>query len=148
MPLRIETLHLRVLWLLLLMVILAACSAVPVQTAIPVLTPSITLTPTDRYEVKARVDQKEPKPGQVVRMTGSLIKNGVYLNGIMMSGYWQQPDEDSPSQHCYELSIYQRGQCIIIVEGFPKDVFVPLQVKFIYNGLAFIAETGFTPRSE
>lgn len=138
----------RVVWLLVLVVMMAACSAPKDQTVIPLLTPTQTLISTDRYEVKAWVDKKEPQTGQVVGLTGSLIKNGVYLNGIMMSGYWQQPGEDAPSQHCYDMSTYQRGKCIIIVEGFPEDVFVPLQVEFIYHGSTFTAETGFTPRGK
>jgi hypothetical protein len=138
----------RVLWLLVLVVMMAACSPSQAQTAIPLLTPTPTPTPTDRYEVKAWVDKTHPQPGQVVGLTGSLIKNGVYLNGIMMSGYWQQPGEASPSQHCYDMSTYQRGKCIVIVEGFPEDVFVPLQIEFIYNGLTYIADTGFTPQGK
>ncbi len=132
--------------LALLLVLITACSVPDLQSPKPTLTQSITPVSSDSYEVRAWVDQTEPSPGQVVVLSGSLIKNGVYLNGLMMAGFWQAAGEESPSQHCYEFVNYQRGKCNIIVEGFPAGVFVPLTIEIKYQGMSFTAETGFTPR--
>jgi len=138
----------RVFWLTICLVFLSACSAVEKLPSPPIPSQSVTPTSTDTYEVKAWVDKTDPILGQDMLLSGSLIKNGVYLNGIMMSGYWQKPGEDAPTQHCYELVLYQRGKCNIIVEGFPDGIFVPLKIEIKYNGMSFTAETGFTPHSK
>lgn len=138
----------RARWLAFLLVFITACSTPQTQSAPATTSPTPMPTSVDRFEVKAWVNEPDPKFGQVVGLMGSLIKNGVYLNGIMMSGYWQQPGEDAPSLHCYDMATYQRGKCNIIVEGFPENEYVPLKIRFIYNDMLFTAETGFTPRSK
>lgn len=127
---------------------LAACSGKQTQLPPATILPTPVPTPADRFEVKAWVSESNPEPGKNVILSGSLIKNGVYLNGIMMSGYWQQPGENSPSLHCYEMTLYQRGRCNILVEGFSENVFVPLKIQFIYDNRLFTAETGFTPSTK
>lgn len=135
----------RARWLAFLLVFITACSTPQTQSAPATTSPTPMPTSVDRFEVKAWVNEPNPKLGQVLVLSGSLIKNGVYLNGLMMSGFWQETDEETPSQHCYEFVNYQRGKCNIIVEGFTEGEFVPLKIKIIYQGMSFTAETGFTP---
>ncbi len=133
------------------MILLASCSMAqkPAPTHSP-STPTVLMltTPakTDSYEVRAWVDKPEPVPGQMLVLSGSLIKNGVHLNGLMMGGFWQRSGEATASQHCYEFVNYQRGKCNIQVDDFPLDIYVPITIRIYYQGIPYTAETGFTPR--
>lgn len=136
-------------WLLCLAFLLVACAAqtqpaILLPTTLPVPTPTL----ADQYAVKAWVNLTEPNPAQNVVLNGNLNKNGVILTGITMEGIWQQPGDEKPTLHCHSLIIYQRGKCNIAAKDFPPDIYVPLTIHIHYAGMTFIAETGFTPRSD
>ena len=78
---------------------------------------------------------------QIVR--GSLIKNGVFLGGMVMRATWQ--DNSGPRQ-CDVLVIYQMGICYIDVKSFRPGQYVPINIEFTYLDQEFRGQTGFTPR--
>jgi hypothetical protein len=149
--------------LLVITLLLAGCAgtpapstaaAPPVDVAEPTTVPKETVprsaspTPEDVFEIVAWVNKPEPKLDEVVTVSGSLIKNGVYLGGIPMWAFW--PDEEGgPVPHdCVSSMAYQRGICMIYVKDYPVDVYVPVSIRIIYQDQIFTTETGFTPRSK
>jgi hypothetical protein len=90
------------------------------------------------------VDNATPGHGDVVNLSGSLIKNGVYLGGMMMQATWPDKDQERGIPNCNVLVIYQRGICIIETKDMPVGEFIPVTIKFVYNDQTFSAQTGFT----
>lgn len=98
----------------------------------------------DKYEVIAWVDNSTPAQGDVVNLSGSLVKNGIYLGGMMMQAVWPDKDQERGVPNCNVLVIYQRGICVIETEEMPVGEFIPVTIKFVYNDQTFRAQTGFT----
>lgn len=98
---------------------------------------------TDVFQVTAWVDNPSPKAGERINISGSLIKNGVYLGGMMMAAYWPDEDDDRLVD-CTIQVIYQRGICIVYADDFPVGEYTPVRVSFEYFGQTFTGETGFT----
>jgi hypothetical protein len=103
-------------------------------------------TSTDRFEVEAWVDKPAPARDERVTVSGSLIKNGVYLGGIMMQATWPEAAQERGVPNCYVLVIYQRGVCTIEAGSYPSGEFVPVTITFEYKGIQYSGQTGFTPR--
>jgi hypothetical protein len=98
----------------------------------------------DTFEVVAWVDNPTPASGEQVNLSGSLIKNKVYLGGMMMQATWPDKDQERGVPNCNVLVIYQRGICIIETKEMPVGEFIPVTIKFVYNDQTFSAQTGFT----
>lgn len=98
----------------------------------------------DTFKVVAWVDNPNPRQGEIVNLSGSLIKNGVYLGGMMMHAMWPDKDQERGVPNCKVLVIYQRGVCIIKTDDFASGELVPVTVKFVYNDQTYSGETGFT----
>jgi hypothetical protein len=132
--------------LLFVCLLLASCgtqtSTLPVKTA----TPTASATPSDKFEVYAWVDKPTPARNERVIISGSLIKNGVYLGGMAMTGIWPDSTLERGAPNCHVQVIYQRGICITEADKYPSGVYVPVTVKFEYRGGTYTAETGFTPQ--
>jgi hypothetical protein len=130
--------------ILLMISILAACTPTASTPAVPrggIETPAP--TSSDVFQVTAWVDNPYPKAGERINISGSLIKNGVYLGGMMMSGFW--PDEkDDRLPDCHIQVIYQRGICIAYADNFPVGEPITVKVSFDYFGQTFSGETSFT----
>lgn len=155
----------RVLYLLIIFLLLAGCNSLassqePVipttdlaavsnpapEGAQPQALPEATPTPEDVFEIYAWVNKPEPKPGEVVTVSGSLIKNGVYLGGVPMWTFWPDENGGNVPHNCVSYMAYQRGLCMIEVKDYPVDVYVPVSIKIYYQDMVFTTETGFTPR--
>jgi hypothetical protein len=109
---------------------------------------SSTPSPTSQYtyEVKAWVNKPNPSKEDLVTVYGSLLKNGVYLGGMMMQATWPDPDQERGTPNCNVLVIYQTGVCTISAGKYEPGRFVPVQIYFDYDGAVFTGETGFTPK--
>lgn len=116
--------------------------ASPTPSTAPLSSP----TPGDVFEVEAWVDNPTPARDERITASGSLIKNGVYLGGMMMRGTWPEEDQERGVPNCFVLVIYQRGVCTIEVKDYPSGVYVPITVSFEYNSKTYTGQTGFTPR--
>jgi hypothetical protein len=101
-------------------------------------------TPT--FEVIAWVDDPNPKLGSRVMLYGSLIKDGVYLGGMVMRATWLDENQERGVPNCSVQVIYGSGVCIVETEGFQPDVFVPITITFDYHGQTYRGQIGFTPR--
>lgn len=113
-----------------------------------VFQPDASPTPEDVFEIYAWVNKPEPKPGEVVTVSGSLIKNGVYLGGVPMWTFWPDEKGGNVPHNCVSYMAYQRGLCMIEVKDYPADVFVPISIKIYYQDMVFTTETGFTPQED
>ena len=109
---------------------------------------SATPTPADHYEIFASVDRPEPTLDEVVTVSGSLTKNGVYLGSIPMWMFWPEEGGAPGQNECVSQMAYQRGICNIYAKGYPVDVYVPIKIRVTYDGMVFSTETGFTPRAK
>jgi hypothetical protein len=114
----------------------------------PVIPASSTLSPTskDTFQVYAWVDKPNPAQDDRVILSGSLIKNGVYLGGMTMQATWPDEAQERGVPNCFVQVIYQRGVCTIDASRYPPDVYVPITVTFGYRDQIYIGHTGFTPR--
>jgi hypothetical protein len=130
--------------------LLVACSApagaatTPQAAASPAANQGAAEDQEDQFEVIAWVDNPTPALGERVNLSGSLIKNGVYLGGMMMQATWPDQDQERGVPNCNVLVIYQRGVCIIETEGFTAGEYVPVTVKFVYKDQTYTGQTGFT----
>ncbi len=137
-------------YLVVVLSILSGCSSKPGDTPTPQAAPSPTSDQAfaeqqeDTFEVVAWVDNPTPAKGEIVNLSGSLIKNGVYLGGMMMYATWPDKDQERGVPNCKVLVIYQRGVCMIKTDDFTSGEYVPVKVKFIYNDRSYSGETGFT----
>lgn len=136
---------------LLTWLVLGGCSQQTVAPSTPEAFPSSQPGPLaaaaqeDQFEVIAWVDNETPAQGERVNLSGSLLKNGVFLGGMMMQAYWPDENLDEGMPNCNVLVIYQRGVCIIETGDFPVGDFVSITVEFEYNGKTHTGQTGFTP---
>ncbi|MDD5468822.1 MAG: hypothetical protein PHS96_13550 [Anaerolineales bacterium] len=142
----------RNLILILSIILLSAClpsASAPSGSPTP-SNPQVIPTPSfargDTFEVEAWVDNPEPAQGERVMLSGSLIKNGVYLGGFMMQATWPDETHQRGVPNCTVLVIYQRGVCPIDTSSLPRGVFVPITIKFEYSGATYGGQTGFTPQ--
>lgn len=92
------------------------------------------------------VDNPEPVGDQRVLVSGSLIKNGVHLNGPMMATWATEKAYERGVPDCLVSINYQRSICSLQPKDFPSGIYVPVKVVINYNGLIFTGETGFTPQ--
>jgi hypothetical protein len=129
---------------------LTACASPRVEAPVPTPASQIQLLPAvdspanqDVFEVEAWVDNPTPSAGERINISGSLKKNGVYVGGMMMSGFWPDEDDDRLPD-CHIQVIYQRGICIVYADNFPVGEYTPVRVSFDYFGQTFSGETGFT----
>jgi hypothetical protein len=102
-------------------------------------------TSENSFEVEAWVDNPAPAHGTRVILVGSLIKNSVYLSGIMMQATWPDKTQERGVPNCYVLVTYGRGVCTIDASSLPPGVFVPITITFEYDGVTYVGQTGFTP---
>lgn len=136
----------QVILLILAGLCLVACSE---RTPPPASLPTqavISPTSTDVFEIVAWVDKPNPARDERVTISGSLIKNGIYLGGIMMQAYWPREGQERGVPNCYVQAIYQRGICTAEASDYPPGVYVPVTVIYNYEGVIYTAETGFTPQ--
>lgn len=127
-----------------------ACTAPPPATPsaeAQLAAPSAQASPTlaGNFEVDVWVDNAAPSRGQRVTVSGSLIKNGVRLGGIMMDATWPDATRERGAGRCYVQVIYGAGVCAIEAADMLPDVFVPVTVTFDYGGVTYTGHTGFTP---
>ena len=142
----------RTLYTIALILILAGCSSKATSATIdPTPTREVEVVPTagtfeDVFEVKAWVDNPNPERDDQILLSGSLIKNGTYLGGMMMTASWPDEGQERGVPNCKVLVIYARGVCAIDVSNFPSGVTVPITVSFPYAGHFYLGTTSFTPR--
>lgn len=110
------------------------------------VTPTLSPTSTDTFQVDAWVDDPAPSREARVILSGSLIKDGIYLGGIMMRATWPDETDRRGSPNCYVMVLYQRGLCTFDASNFPPGEFVSIQISFEYQGKTFYGQTGFTPK--
>lgn len=141
--------------LLIACALLAACASIP-----PAASPTGTVGATagvpaapdsspefvDHFQVEAWVNDPTPDRDDRVIVSGSLIKNGVYLGGMMMQATWPDETQQHGEPNCNVLVIYQRGVCVIEAGQFPPGEFVPVHISFLYQDVIYSADTGFTPK--
>ena len=138
--------------LILFCLLLSSCITNSPSKPEPVSTPvnSALSTPTtkseDTFQVYAWVGNPDPAQDDKVILSGSLIKNGVYLGGMAMQATWPDETHERGVPNCSVQVIYQRGICIIDASRYPPDVYVPITVTFGYRDQTYIGHTGFTPR--
>jgi hypothetical protein len=138
--------------LILIGVVLAACSLNTTLPPQPPATPFIqstaapALPPADRFQIEAWVDNRAPARDSRVTVSGSLIKNGVRLGGMMMQATWPDKTQERGLPNCNVLVIYGSGVCAVDAGNYPPGVFVPITITFKYGGLTHIGHTGFTPQ--
>ena len=101
---------------------------------------------TPIFEVVAWVDDPNPQVGSRVMLYGSLIKDGVYLGGMVMRATWPDEDQERGVPNCSVQVIYGSGVCIVETEGFRPNAYVPITVAFEYDGQTYSGKIGFTPR--
>lgn len=87
-----------------------------------------------------------PSRDSRVTISGSLIKNGVRLGGMMMQATWPDKRQEHGVPNCNVLVIYGSGVCTVDAGNYPPGVFVPVTVTFEYGGMRHIGHTGFTPQ--
>jgi hypothetical protein len=126
------------------MLVSCSASATPEPAPQPLPTPSA--TPEDIFQVVAWMDNPEPEHNERVILSGSLIKNGVYLGGMAMHAMWPDGTQERGVPNCSVQVIYQRGVCTIDASKYPVDVYVPITITFEYRDQIYIGHTGFTPR--
>jgi hypothetical protein len=102
--------------------------------------------PADLFEVEAWVDNPAPARNERVTVSGSLLKNGVRLGGMMMQATWPEEAQERGIPNCNVLVIYGSGVCAIEAVDYPPGMFVPVTVTFKYAGATHTGHTGFTPR--
>jgi hypothetical protein len=142
----------RIIYSIALILILAGCISKGVPATIePTSTTEVLVAPTirtyvDVFEVKAWVDNPNPEREDQIMLSGSLIKNGTYLGGMMMTASWPDENQEPGVPNCKVLVIYARGICTIDVSDYPSGVTVPITVSFPYAGHYYTETTSFTPR--
>jgi len=140
--------HIQLLFAMIL--VLSGCSpkAVPTpqQAVQTIQAAAITQTTEDVFEVTAWVDNPSPEQGDRIMLSGSLIKNGTYLGGMMMTASWPDQDQELGVPNCKVLVIYARGICTIEVSNYPSGVAVPITVSFPYKGHYYTGTASFTPK--
>jgi hypothetical protein len=155
-PQRSESRHIaraqRGVLLLLVCAILAACANTG-QPGTPTAAPLVgepsavgLPTPANTFDVDVWVDNATPSREQRVTVSGSLIKNGVRLGGLMMRANWPDPTRERGTATCYVQVIYGAGVCAIEAHTHPPGIFVPVTITFDYRGGTYIGHTGFTPQ--
>jgi hypothetical protein len=139
--------------LLLFPILMAACSQPTSTQTIPAAAPptpaaviSPSATPEDIYQVDVWVDNPTPQRGERVLVSGSLIKNGVHLNGPMMATWASERAYARGVPDCLVSISYQRSGCVLQAEDFPSGVYVPVKVVIYLNDEKYTGETGFTPK--
>lgn len=136
----------RIILLALTLICLVACAGPAAPTAPPTALPTVTPATDDVFEVFAWVDKPTPARDERVTISGSLVKNGVYLGGIMMRADWPREGQERGVPNCFVQMIYQRGVCVAEASDYPSGVYVPVTVTIEYRGVIYTAETGFTPQ--
>lgn len=142
----------RILYSIALILILSGCSSKGTPAVIePTSTSGVEVVPTakayvDVFEVKAWVDNPNPEREDQIMLSGSLIKNGTYLGGMMMTASWPEQDQELGVPNCKVLVIYARGICTIDVSDYPSGETVPITVTFPYAGHLYTGTTSFTPK--
>jgi hypothetical protein len=133
--------------------LLAACSS-PVTAPAAGETPSTavqtspesTPTPADVFVTKVWVSNENPGPDETVTIYGTLQRNGMYLNGVMMYATWPGPEDLHGLPNCSIDVIYQRGICNTKAGNYPSGVYVPIDISFVFRGKTYTGKTGFTPK--
>ena len=142
----------RTIYFIALILFLAGCisegppAAIEPTSAIEVEVVPTTKAYVDEFEVKAWVDNPNPEREDQIMVSGSLIKNGTYLGGMMMTASWPDENQEPGVPNCKVLVIYARGICSIDVSDYPSGIAVPITVSFPYAGHFYTGTTSFTPR--
>ena len=134
------------LFTLFISLVLVSCSASATPELAPQPLPTPSAAPEDIFQVVAWMDNPEPEHNERVILSGSLIKNGVYLGGMAMYAMWPDETQERGVPNCSVQVIYQRGVCTIDASKYLVDVYVPITVTFEYRDQIYIGHTGFTPR--
>jgi hypothetical protein len=141
-------------WITLVVVSLFLVSCAPSTTIVPEqASPTTRPTyseplqpPQGQFEVVSWFDDPEPEHGSRVMLYGSLIKSGVTLGGMMMEATWPDENQARGVPNCRVQVIYGSGVCIIETADLPKGVYIPITLKFEYQGKTYQGQTGFTAR--
>jgi hypothetical protein len=112
-----------------------------VQTSSPV--PNST---SDEFVVKAWVNKSSNNNGKDFVVMGSLIKNGFTLGDVMMFASWPDPSAQGGVVQCELYAHHDVGQCVVLTDQLTPGEFVPVTIKFEYQGHYYYGETGFIPQ--
>jgi hypothetical protein len=141
---------LRLFCLSLFLVILSSCtslnnekSSADENTSLQTV-PEKTVTSTE-FVVKAWVDKSSNNDGKDFVVMASLLKGSFTLGDVMMFASWPDPSADGGVVHCDLLSHHGVGQCVAHTDQLTKGEYVPVAIKFEYQGHYYYGETGFTP---
>ena len=138
--------------ILVVVLILCACSSQPGSVsaretlAVESPSPTATLPSTDTFAIDTWFWDTDPVQGERVTFYGCLVKNGLSLNGIMMDATWPDKNKELGMGSCHVMVNYQRGVCTIYTTGLPVGEYIPVTVKFNYQGVIYTKTTGFTLR--
>jgi hypothetical protein len=142
----------QLIWLVLIFVIISGCipQATPEETPsiVPVTKPNPVVSSPSAgiMRVLAWVNNPTPTRGEQVIVYGSLLNYTVRLGGIMMQATWQDEAHQPGVPNCFVLVTYGRGVCVIETSQYPAGAYVPVHIRFDYNGEAYTGSTGFTPK--
>lgn len=98
------------------------------------------------FVVKAWVDKSSNNDGKDFVVMGSLIKNGFTLGDVMMFASWPDPFAEGGVAQCDLYAHHGVGQCVVLTDQLTAGEFVPVTIKFEYQGYYYYGETGFTPQ--
>lgn len=141
----------RLLYLLLIIVFLPSCTfqnknnSSGEENKIMVTSPEVLNSTSSEFVVKAWVNKSSNNEGKDFVVMGSLMKGGFTLGDVMMYASWSDPSAEEGVVHCDLYAHHGVGQCIAHTDQLTKGEYVPVAIKFEYQGHYYYGETGFTP---
>lgn len=121
-------------------------TATPTSTRTPTLTPTRrpTLRPAGLVQVSARVSDTTPRRTSVVTVYGQITRDGAGVAGVPMQTEWEFKNT---TMRCSDRTGPDGvASCSLPILLAAKGQEVTVRVTFTYEGKAYTATTGFTPR--
>jgi len=141
----------RLLYLLLFIIILPSCTFLnknnssAEENKIVQTSPEVLNSTSDEFIVEAWVKKSSNNNGKDFVVMGSLLKDGFRLGDNMMYASWPDPSAEGGVVHCDLYAHHGVGQCIAHTDQLTQGEYVPVTIKFEYQGHYYYGETGFTP---
>ncbi len=100
---------------------------------------------SDVYKIEGWQLDSPVNNGKAIVFWGSIFRNGTILSGMPMHATWPDSTAERGIAQCDVQVGYGRGMCTIFTDHFTPGEFVPVSLKFEYNGKYYYGEFGFTP---
>ena len=142
---------LRLCYLLLFIIFLTSCTVLNNNNSSAEADKNVQITPLEtnstasEFVVKAWVDKSSNNNGKDFVVMASLLKGGFTLGDVMMYASWSDPSAEGGVVHCDLYAHHGVGQCIAHTDQLTRGEYVPVAIKFEYQGHYYYGETGFTP---